>query len=146
MQTPTSDAELKLLAIESELKLFKLNYESKQADRLMSNYTWISNVLEEKILLRLKTLKEMLEKIKSEYIVDYKMTKQFDAPIYHCIELYKLVNEIFQLYKTRASFTDLSLKLHHNMPKINDNMSSLKNRFYILKNNLNRGIEMDDGF
>ena len=144
MQTPIAEAELKILALEAELKILRSNYESKQADRIMTNYSWMSSVLEERVISRLKVLKELLDKIRQEYYTQFKVTKQFDAPVYHCSELYKLLSEILYLYKIRANPTDLSLKLNHNMPRINENMASLKNRFIILKNNLNRGLEASD--
>ena len=53
-----------------------------------------------------------------------------------------MLNNLLYLYKIRAGYIDLKLNLQQNIPRIAENISSLKNRFNILKNNINKGLEI----
>ncbi len=140
-----SDAELYLLKLETEIKNFKSDYESKTFERVFSNHVWMTTKIEDKLLNRTKQLKEKLVDIKDYYSNQFlKSILQFDAPINHCNEILNAINEILIIYKMRANLMDIKLRISHNLPIMFNNMIHLRNRFYILKGNVNRGIKIDE--
>ena len=144
METPLELAESQLIDLEKELNNLKLQSESKQAERILSNHGWMTIVFEEKLIPKSKNFKDSLVKIKNSYGNSFKMTTQFDAPLAHCDEIHKLLNELLYLYKIRANSIDLKLKFNNNIPKIMNNFNSLRNRFYIVKGNVSRTNKVDE--
>ncbi len=143
-QTPLQTAESLIVSFEQELNNLNQQYGSKQAERIISNHVWMTSVFEEKILPKLNNLKEVLTKIRNEYAGDFKTTTQFDMPVKHCDELHKALSDLLYLYKIRASPIDIKIKMQHTMPLVMNNMSSLKNRFFIVKGNITRGKQIDE--
>ncbi len=143
-QTPLQEAENLLLLLEQELKNLNQQYESKQAERIISNHVWMGSVFEERILPKLKSLRERLVKIKTSYVGSFKTATQFDTTISHCDQINKELSEILYLYKIRANPLDIKMKMQYTMPQIMLNMNSLRNRFYIVKGNVTRGRQEEE--
>lgn len=144
MSTPMETAESHLIELEKQLLDLKQQSESKQSERILSNHGWMTTIFEERIMPRAKDLKESLAKVRNSYSGGFKVTTQFDAPVSHCDEIVKLLNEILYLYKIRASPSDIKMRFQNSMPKLIANMNSLRNRFYIIKGNVSRTNKLDE--
>ena len=144
MQTKLQDTEELLRALELEFINIKAYYESKQSDRVFSNNIWVLDKLERNLLAKSKPLVENLREIKSVHNPDNLPSLQFDGPIGHASNIVKLLQELQQIYKMYAPFGDIKMKLGYNMPKLNEEIAHLRNRFMILKGNLTRQKRFDE--
>ncbi len=144
MQTKLQDIDSLLRDLESEFSNLRLYYEGKQSDRVFSNNIWVLDKLERTLLAKAKPLQESFKEIKAIHNPEALPSLQFDSPITHTTNIIKLLQELQQVYKMYAPFGDIKMKLGYNMPKLNQEISHLRNRFMILKGNLTRQKKFDE--
>ena len=88
---------------------------------------------------------EKLENVKKMYANEFpRSSLQFSAPIEHCDIIITSINDVAQVYKMRLGLMDIKMRLNHSLPIIVNNMTHLRNRFYIIKGNVNRGVKLTE--
>jgi len=142
------DIEEMIRKLEDEFRNIKVYYDGKQADRVFSNKIWVMDKLDSGLIKKAKPLQDSLKQIRLMHNPQGLPSLQFDAPIAHARNFLKLAEEIYQLYKLDSHYSDIKLKLGFAMPKLNEEIQHLRNRFMIMKGNLTRQkrIEADDLF
>lgn len=138
IRTPLEIAELKLLDIDRGIKDLKEKFESKQSERIISNHVWMQDYMEKAVKQHIPPFRELIMRVRDGHLGNFNSTTNFDIIARHSDEIGKLIDSIILMYKMRASFFDIKLKWQYSIPKINENLMHLKNRFGIMKGQLSR--------
>ncbi len=138
MATLLEDAEFILANVERGLKDIKDKYEGKQSERIIANHVWMIEQIEDKLKKHVTPLRDLLIKLKSNYLGDFNSATNFDIAAGYCNEINKILNDLLLLYKMRAGYVDIKLKWQYNMPKLTENVNHLRHRFSIIKGQITR--------
>ncbi len=138
IKTPMETAELLIFEIDRAVKDIKEKFENKQSDRVISNHIWMEGYISKIIKEKMPPFRDAVMKARSGHLGNFSSATNFDIIIRHCIEIEKLFDNIILMYKMRTTPYDIKLRWQYSVPKINENMMHLKNRFGILKGQLSR--------
>ena len=130
-----------LVDVERGIEELKKCCDARQNERFLSNHVWMTDFLERKLVSKLTLLKDALKLLKTQNATEFKSETQFDAMKMLCDELAKIFDELAQAYRMRLGYSDVSLKIKHNLPKMQEKIKSFRNRFTIVKNQINQGIK-----
>ncbi|MEK6947814.1 MAG: hypothetical protein AABX19_01080 [Nanoarchaeota archaeon] len=138
------DMESHLNNIESFVSDIKYKVQSKQSERVLSSHVWMSDMIEKTITKSVKPFIDSIKEFKSEYEKAVGPTVQFDFIVKHSNELNKHLSNLNSSYKNKLPFSQISPQLNQSIPEISANLTSLRNRFNILKGNMKRFKSEDE--
>ncbi|GEM_PF-2694741 len=133
-------AEEYLVDIERGLLELQKCCDSKQSERFLSNASWMGDFLENKLRSKLNGFKDSLKVLKETNAVEFKSGTQFEAIIVLCDENNKFLEELAKSHKMMLRYGDISLKINQNLPKMQERTKSMRNRFNIIKGQINRAV------
>jgi len=131
------DAELYLADVERSIADLKYKYDGKQNERVLSAHVWMTDQITQYIH-KVTLLRDSVTTIKDKHVGDFKSSTQFDGVLNYCNNLVKLLNELNFLYKTRANFVDIRMKLSYSLPQLSENIKHIRNRFNIIKGQVSK--------
>lgn len=126
------EADSYISAFDATLKEFDLDLQSKSSSRLLTSTVWIQDKLENRLNRQLKPLLTSLDRLRSE-ARDSGIESNLTMSIKHTQQLIKLTEDLLMTYRQAASITDMKIKWAHNLQKMKEEYTHLKNRFTIIK-------------
>ena len=138
IKTPLETAELRLIEIDRGIRDLKEKFENKQSERIISNHVWMQDYIERIVKQHIPPFKEAVMKTRGGHLGNFNSTTNFDLLARHCDEIGKIIDGIILMYKMRAGYFDIKIKWQYAVPKINENLMHLKNRFGVVKGQLSR--------
>ena len=146
IMTKIDDMEIHLSNIESFVNDIKFKVQSKQSERVLSSHVWMSDMIEKTLNKSVKPFIDSIKDLKLEYEQAVGPTVQFDFIVKQSNELNKHLSNINSSYKNKLPFSQISPQLNQTIPDISYNLTSLRNRFNILKGNMKRFKTDEDSF
>lgn len=139
------ETESFLVNVENAIKELKQRYEGKQSERVLSSHVWMIDYLDQIIKYKVTPLRDALTSVKKAHVGDFKSATQCDAVIGFCNDIIKLLNDLNNMYKARMAYVDIRLKFQYTLPQLIDKLQHLRNRFNIIKGQINNAkVEIND--
>ncbi len=135
--TSLEDADGYLIKIENVVRELKDKYDSKTSERVLSSHIWMGDFLEQ-CKKKVQNFKDSISLLKNSHVGEFKSATQFDTLLTLSNETIKCFNDLLVIYKMRASFIDIKMKLCYSLPQLQDKVKSMRNRFNIIKGQLSK--------